>query len=55
MLGWYYMNELRLVHHWLVPYECAVVGPLGFICPSYVVMVLCVSHELIFPKSKSFG
>jgi len=50
--GWYHMNELRLVHHWLVPYEWAVAGPPRCVCHPCVVMFLGVSHELISPKLK---
>ena len=50
--GWDHMYELRLVHHWLVPYVWAVAGPPGCVCHPCVVMVLCVSHELNSPKLK---
>ena len=50
--GCYHMNELRLVYHWLVPYEWAVAGAPRCVCQPCVVIVFSVSHELIFPKLK---
>jgi len=46
--GWYYKNGLQRVHHRLEPYEWVAAGPPGCVCCPYIVMVLCVSHELIF-------